>query len=200
MPSRASIAPAILGLLILLLIFIFSGCGGGGDKEGSGVSGAVATGADFDRAFIDAMVPHHESAVDMAWEAKRAGLTQRDLKKVADDIIDTQQAEIAQMKSWREEWFGSAEIDPDGAAALGLSNDEMGMAHDASAIAEAPDPDAAFASMMIDHHEGAIAMAELADERADRSEIKSLARAIIEAQEREIEVLEPHASGVHHGG
>ena len=42
-------------------------------------------------------------------------------------------------------------------------------------------------------------MAEVAQERAQHAEIKELAGAIIEAQEREIEVLRPHAGGEHHG-
>jgi uncharacterized protein (DUF305 family) len=53
--------------------------------------------------------------------------------------------------------------------------------------------------MMIPHHEGAIAMAEVAKERGQREEIKDLAEAIIDAQEREIGILEKHAPGEHHG-
>jgi uncharacterized protein (DUF305 family) len=66
-------------------------------------------------------------------------------------------------------------------------------------IAAAVDVDATFAQMMIPHHEGAIAMAEIAKERAEHDEIKDLADAIIEAQEREIGILEKHASAAHHG-
>jgi len=43
-----------------------------------------------------------------------------------------------------------------------------------------------FIEQMIPHHEGAIAMAELALERSSRSEIRSLAEDIIAAQTREI--------------
>lgn len=55
-----------------------------------------------------------------------------------------------------------------------------------------------FAQMMIPHHEGAVAMAEAARERAEHDEIKELAEAIIAAQEREIEIMRPHAGGQHH--
>lgn len=49
--------------------------------------------------------------------------------------------------------------------------------------------DMAFATEMTTHHEGAIEMAESARERANRSEIKKLAAAIIAAQESEIDQM-----------
>lgn len=48
------------------------------------------------------------------------------------------------------------------------------------------DFDAAFITSMIDHHQGAIDMAELAESRAEHEEIKQLSRDIIRAQEAEI--------------
>jgi uncharacterized protein (DUF305 family) len=192
----SSLARSILLALAVAATLLSAGCGGGSDPE----SGSVATGAAFDRAFIDAMVPHHESAITMARAAKEAGLSQPDLVKVADDILASQQSEIDQMREWRSEWFGSAEIDDDGAAMLGLSDSEMGMQHDADALSQSTDIDTDFAQMMITHHQGAIAMAKLADDRAERDEIKDLADAIISAQEREIDVMRPHTSGEHHDG
>ncbi|MBK9741355.1 MAG: DUF305 domain-containing protein [Actinobacteria bacterium] len=49
--------------------------------------------------------------------------------------------------------------------------------------------DRAFATQMIDHHQLAIDMAKVAEDRADRPEIKTLAAAIITAQEQEIAQL-----------
>lgn len=185
----------LASLFVAASALALSACGGVDASESSAPGGST-----FDRAFIDAMVPHHESALEMARSAEAAGLTQPDLQRVAKDILDTQQAEIDQMKSWRGEWFGSPEIDPGGAAALGMSEDEMGMAHDPDALLNSGDVDADFATMMIDHHKGAIAMAKLALDRAEHDELRALAEDIIAAQEREIDVLEPHASGMHHGG
>jgi uncharacterized protein (DUF305 family) len=118
---------------------------------------------------------------------------------VADDILATQQVEIDQMKEWRAEWFGSSTIDPNGAAALGLSESQMGMDHDADALASSGDVDTDFAQMMITHHQAAIEMAKLAPDRAEHDELKALAEAIISAQEREIAVMQPHASAMDHG-
>lgn len=178
-------------LLLVALTLGLSACGGDDDQAGD-----VVAGAEFDRAFIDAMVPHHESALEMARSAKAAGLTEPELEQVADDILATQQAEIDQMKEWRGEWFGSSDVDPDGAAALGMSDAQMGMAHDAADLLSSGDVDSDFATMMIDHHQGAIEMAELALERAEHDELKELAQAIVDAQQREIEVMEPHAGAM----
>ncbi|RPF28235.1 DUF305 domain-containing protein [Georgenia muralis] len=51
------------------------------------------------------------------------------------------------------------------------------------------DADTAFAQMMIVHHEGAIEMADLAVERADSEEVRSLAEGISAAQGPEIEEM-----------
>lgn len=49
--------------------------------------------------------------------------------------------------------------------------------------------DAAFARDMIDHHRGAIEMAENAQQRAEHDEVKELAEAIIDAQRAEISLM-----------
>lgn len=180
------------GIAIGTIVLLLSACGGG---DSSSDADATPSGAAFDKAFIDAMVPHHESAIAMATAAKEAGLSQPDLVKVADDILATQQIEINQMKDWRGEWFGSSTIDPKGAAALGLSESRMGMQHDVDALENSTNIDTDFAQMMITHHQGAITMAKLAADNAEHDELKDLAEQIISAQEREIDVMSPHASG-----
>jgi uncharacterized protein (DUF305 family) len=60
----------------------------------------------FDLAFIDAMIPHHESAV----AAANVGLennTHPELRDLELQIIDGQQAEIDQMRTWRDLWYGA---------------------------------------------------------------------------------------------
>jgi len=180
---------AALGALALALAT--AGCGGG---DGEPVGNQAVP---FDQAFIDGMVPHHRAAIAQAQAAKAAGLSQPELVEIADAIITTQQEEIDRMLEWRQTWYGSSEIDPNGAAALGLSELQMGMQHDAGDLSTAEDVDQAFAAMMIDHHQGAITMASLALDRADHDEITELAEAVIHAQQAEIDVMEAHAAGVH---
>jgi uncharacterized protein (DUF305 family) len=192
----AKAGSVVLGMLAL----IATGCGGS-DNGSSAGSTVTATGnVPFDLAFIDAMVPHHRSAISMAKAAQKAGLSQPQLVKIASDIVGSQQTEIDEMLDWREQWYGSRTVAPMNADTLGMSDEEMGMmGHDMEGeIANAEDVDAAFADAMIPHHKGAIAMAKLADTRAQHQEIKDLAAAIISAQDREIAILEKHSTGMHH--
>jgi uncharacterized protein (DUF305 family) len=61
--------------------------------------------ANFDRRFLDAMIPHHEGAIVMAQDALKK--TKRpEVQKLAKEIIAAQQVEIDQMKQWRKDWYG----------------------------------------------------------------------------------------------
>jgi uncharacterized protein (DUF305 family) len=181
-------------LFVALAAAMLTACGNS-SGESSADTPSTASSVPFDRAFIDAMVPHHRAAIAMAAAAQKAGLMAADLNGIALDIADSQQREIDEMLGWRKEWYGTSTIDPKTAAeALDMSEEEMGMSHSATDIATATDVDAAFASMMIDHHEGAVAMARMALDKAERPEIKTLAQQIITAQESEIEVMKEHTS------
>jgi uncharacterized protein (DUF305 family) len=56
-----------------------------------------ASGAEFDTMFLEMMVEHHEGAIKMAETEKKDGKDD-DAKKLADDVITAQTAEIEQMK------------------------------------------------------------------------------------------------------
>jgi uncharacterized protein (DUF305 family) len=58
----------------------------------------------FDKAFIDAMIPHHQSAIEMAQVAREKSRNSR-IKELAENIVSAQQTEIEQMKAWREQWY-----------------------------------------------------------------------------------------------
>ncbi len=53
-----------------------------------------------DRDFVAGMIPHHQGAVDMARVELKYG-TDPELRKMAQDIIDSQTKEIAFMKAWQ---------------------------------------------------------------------------------------------------
>lgn len=58
----------------------------------------------FDQMFIDMMIEHHQSAIDMAQDIQTT--TERpEIQQLAEDIISSQQVEIDQMEQWRSEWF-----------------------------------------------------------------------------------------------
>ena len=60
----------------------------------------------FDRAFIDAMIAHHQGAIRMA-RIELAEGDDAEAKSLAEAIIAAQSAEIEQMNEWRVEWYGS---------------------------------------------------------------------------------------------
>jgi uncharacterized protein (DUF305 family) len=57
-----------------------------------------------DKAFIDAMIPHHQSAIDMAKIAYEKSENPR-IKELAVNIVSAQQEEIEEMKRWRQRWY-----------------------------------------------------------------------------------------------
>jgi uncharacterized protein (DUF305 family) len=60
----------------------------------------------FDRAFIDAMLPHHAGAIRMAQAVlPRAG--DAELRRLAEQIVRDQSREIVQMERWRSAWYGA---------------------------------------------------------------------------------------------
>jgi uncharacterized protein (DUF305 family) len=168
-----------------------AGCGSDSEPvaDGPETSAGTVGGNGVDRAFVAAMIPHHESAVDMAEIAEERGRSGF-VKRLAGDIIRTQNAEITTMR--RED----AELAKAGVEAgdLGVADHAMGMDGDMSML-EAADPfDPTFLEMMIPHHEGAVTMAKAELAQGADPELKGLAQDIIEAQEREIE--EMRASGL----
>lgn len=58
---------------------------------------AAATGPEFDRLFLEAMIAHHEGAISMAEDPLENG-EDPELQALLDAIVTTQTAEIAQMK------------------------------------------------------------------------------------------------------
>ncbi len=66
----------------------------------------AASGNAFDLMFIDMMTPHHQGAVMMAKEALvKSG--HPEIKLLAQQIIEAQEKEIAQMNKWKAAWSGA---------------------------------------------------------------------------------------------
>lgn len=151
--------------------------------------------AEYDLRYIDAMVLHHQGAIDMAQEAK-AKSKRAEIQQLADAIIAAQNQEIQQLQEWRKAWYPDAAatpvaysaemghtmaMTPEQAAAMTMSSDLGGAGEEV---------DLAFIDGMIPHHEGALVMAEDALQKSSRPEIKALSEEIIEAQRQEIEQMQ----------
>jgi len=60
---------------------------------------ALKTAPDFDTAFLEEMIPHHQMAVMMA-QMLLSGTNRPEMKQLGQDIIEAQETEIEQMRSW----------------------------------------------------------------------------------------------------
>ncbi len=164
-----------------------SGMGGmGGMGTGTATPGMGSMGSGpYDQNFIDMMVAHHQAAIAMAKVAQRKG-EHAELKRLAADIVSAQDGEIAQMKAWRKQWYGSDQIATStagGMSGMGGMNVDLGQLENAQPF------DKAFIDNMIPHHESAIQMAKDARTKAQHQEIKDLAGQIIAAQQQEIDQM-----------
>ena len=136
-----------------------------------------------DERFIDAMIPHHQGAIEMAQVALE-NAEHSEILALAEEIVAAQESEIGQLKSIKQEQFGTSEV------ALDTSKEQMeGMAMDRQDLANQDPFDKAFIDAMIPHHESAIEMANVVLKESENPEIREIAEAIVEAQEREIEQM-----------
>lgn len=133
-------------------------------------------GKEFDIAFLSQMIAHHQAALDMANEALKVAAKPQ-TREEAQKVIEAQTQEMKQMNSWLKDWYGTV---PDAGQQAIVREDMKDM------MAMRISNDRAFFEMMIPHHEGAIAMSELADSRASKPELKDLARKIVADQQAEI--------------
>lgn len=183
-----NLRPSRRPLLALAAVVALSGlaaCGDDDDSSGtasSTSSQSAASGRPVDAAFVEEMVPHHESAVEMAEIAQQRGRSAF-VKGLAADIIKTQDAEISTMRQIK-----ASKLQGVAAGDLGVPSHMMGMDMDLAELrsAAATDFDRVFIDMMVPHHEGAIEMARAELAKGATPELKTLAQDIIGAQQREI--------------
>lgn len=173
---------ALLGALTGLLL---AGCGEdsdtGGSMAGMDHGGAASTGPALDRAFAQAMVPHHESAIEMATVAQKRA-TSSFVRTLSERIIAAQTAEISDLEAAdRRLASEGAEV-----GAMGMSDKEMTMDMDIEKLRGAEPFDETFLEMMIEHHRAAVRMAEVELQKGSDPALQGLASEIVEAQETEI--------------
>lgn len=153
-----------------------------------------AADANYDLRFIDAMILHHQGAVEMAKAAQQKS-QRSEIKQLADNIIKSQNQEIAQMKQWRQAWYPQAgqlmAYNTSQGQMMKMSSQQMQSMKMSKDLGTADAQfDLRFINAMIPHHQAAVTMAEDALSKSKRPEIKQLAQEIVKAQEAEIEQMQ----------
>jgi uncharacterized protein (DUF305 family) len=141
-----------------------------------------------DRHFIEMMIPHHEGAIDMA-ELALNRAERPEIKKLAQLIIKDQQREIEQMRTWYRQWYGTSVPDTPmaGMGMMGMRHHGMmDMAVHLDTLENASDFDREFIREMIPHHQMAVMMSRMVINGGTHSELRNLARSIIDTQTDEI--------------
>jgi len=171
--------------------FTVAGCGSDTDSNDS----TNSSGAQFNNAdvtFAQSMIAHHEQAVEMATMAQeRASSTE--VKQLADKIAAAQGPEIDTMTGWLEDW--GQEAPPDSESGMDHSGSDMsGMMSDADmeslGTATGAEFDQMFLTMMIEHHTGAIEMAQTEQQDGENPDAIALAEKIEADQTTEIAQME----------
>ncbi len=138
---------------------------------------------DPDIAFVTQMIPHHQQAVEMAdILLGKTGVDPR-VVDLATQIKAAQGPEITTMTSWLKSWGQPSPEPMDGMAMDGMmSPDDMNALTNASGA----DSSKLFLQQMIQHHQGAIDMANEELSKGKNADALALAKTIADAQTAEI--------------
>ena len=162
------------------------GIGSGGMGMSSSSAPATADHNAADTMFTQGMIPHHAQAVEMSdMMLRKQGMDAR-ITALATKIKAAQAPEIAQMTGWLKTWNEPAQM----ASGHGMGDGVMGD-DDLKKLDAAQGADAAklFLAQMIVHHEGAVMMAKTESSRGKNPDALSLSKAIVSAQEAEIQEM-----------
>lgn len=175
----------LAALATLAFAAVALGCGDD-DQQAGGTQATTtqgsASGNETDAAFITDMTAHHQGAIDMA-ELARKHAQHTEIRELAGNIISAQKAEISVMNRIADDVHA---MGGHGSGHMGMSDAEMGMDMDMTALENAKPFDKAFIDAMVPHHAGAIAMAKQELAKGSQPALRQMAEDIIRAQTEEI--------------
>ncbi len=151
-----------------------------------------------DITFVQGMIPHHEQALEMSELAIKHAVSP-DVETIASTIKTKQEEEIKTMETLLHEWGVKKEAGGHDAHGGGkalepgmLSEEQIKELEEAKGV----EFDKLFLKDMIEHHKGAITMAEEAEHDGENKEVEKLAAEIKRGQEHEIEEMEKELVGL----
>lgn len=195
---------------------ILGGCSGEATSNQSSVVTSVSSSAsaagdekthnDADAEFAQGMIPHHQQAVEMSDMLLGKQGVDAAVVALAKEIKAAQAPEIAEMQVWLEQWNDSASpaaTTPamsghnmpghDMGDMSGMGSGGHGMMSDAdmAALQNAQGSAAGrlFLEQMIEHHKGAITMAQQEIDKGRFAAAVEMARGIVSSQQVEIDEM-----------
>ncbi|GAA4758089.1 DUF305 domain-containing protein [Actinomycetospora chibensis] len=160
-----------------------------------------------DMMFAQGMIPHHTQAIAMSSQASERAASQ-EVKDLAARIEQAQGPEIEQMNQMLAAW-GAPQSQPGSTAMPGMPGmpgmpmggmPMPGMMDEAQmqqlAAQSGPAFDRMFLQMMVEHHNGAIQMAQTEQAQGLNPQAKQLAGAIVADQQQEISEMQALLSRV----
>jgi uncharacterized protein (DUF305 family) len=202
--ARARRTPRLVGALTLGLALTLSACGS--DESAADTSAEVSETEhnDADVAFATDMIQHHAQALSMVDLTVERTLDP-EVQELAQDIRDAQGPEIEQMADWLQEWDeevpATMRDHSNAGHDMGGMGDSMdGLASDMPGMMSGEDfdelenaSDAGFQDMwlemMVEHHEGAVEMAQEQQENGQYKPAVDLAGDVVDTQTAEIEKM-----------
>ncbi|MDG5803972.1 DUF305 domain-containing protein [Streptomyces ossamyceticus] len=203
--SRGFLRRAALTATAGAAALVLTACGGDGDSHDmgsmtsesaspqAGSSGKAGAGGHnkADVGFAEEMIQHHRQAVDMA-ELADGRAASPEVEELATKIKGAQDPEIETMSGWLTAWGEKvpedmAGMDHDMASGMPgmMSAKDMADLEKASGAAF----DEKFLKLMVEHHEGAVEMAETEKAEGKYGPAIDLAEDVITAQTAEIEQM-----------
>jgi uncharacterized protein (DUF305 family) len=194
---------AALTAVTVTAALVLTACGGDDSDSGHGsrhsspssstTSSAASNAASHnaqDVSFAQGMIPHHRQALEMAeLAADRASSTE--VKDLAARIEKAQDPEIETMSGWLRSWgeqtpgtTGSGHSEHSGMPGM-MGDGDMAKLEKASGKAF----DELFLTLMVEHHEGAVDMAETEKAKGRYAAAAAMADDIVAAQTAEIEEM-----------
>ena len=142
------------------------------------------SGAEFEQTFLQQMIQHHRSAIEMAKLATRQSERQ-EVKQFAAKMTQMQHEEVEKMTGWLKEWYHDRPKDPANAASQTKMKADMAKLQNK----RGQDFDKSFVDVMARHHDAAMEMAEQVKDKGTHSKLKQFADKMAGEQKQEIKEM-----------
>lgn len=172
-------------VILLIAALVTTACSSENESTASGNDDHNSA----DVTFATGMIPHHQQAIEMSDMALEQAQDPK-LKELAQQIKDAQQPEIDQLTEWLTTWDEPVPSDSGGHSGHDMSG--MMSAEDMQMLEQAngAEFDTMWLEMMIEHHKGAVEMAEIEKSEGAYPEAITMAEEIIKSQQAEIDEMQ----------